>query len=142
MHGIAVLVYVRPAEEGDEMVALDKKISGASLIEAVVASTIFLIVFICSLETLTRLTSGGASSEYILVEADHMTDIVMNKYSTGTYPAGIYTEEFGWGDIIVRIDQYVEYENLMVVSVRSEIHNSRKQIKLDKIISVYDNGKE
>ena len=103
---------------GDDPVK-NKNLTASTLIEAIVASTIFLIVFMLSLETVSRLTAGRGNDEWVLTEADHCADLCFAKYGDGKHPSGIYVEEFGWGKVEIVISRYIDYDDLREVIVRA-----------------------
>lgn len=112
------------------------KLKGSALIEAIVASTLFLIVFMLSLDTVTRITTGNRSDEYTLIAADHMADICFARYGDGKHLPGIYEDEFPWGKVTTEMYRYADYEELQEVTVTAEINNSKRKIIRKYIIEV------
>lgn len=110
------------------------KLKASTLIEAVVASTIFLIVFLLSLETVSRLFTGGRDDELVMIEADHRTDVCFAVYGTGEYPPGTYTDEFDWGTVSTEIEYYDKNTGLLQVTVSAAIKNSRRPLTYRYVI--------
>lgn len=114
------------------------KLRGSALIEAIVASTIFLIVSMLSLETVSRITTGGGADEWVLVEADHRADACFAKYGAGEYSDGTYEDEFAWGRITTEISGYRDYPDLQEIVISATINNSRRTIIYRHIIERKD----
>ena len=68
-----------------------RRLRGASLVEAIVAAVVFLLVFAAVLEILPRLTVRGDDT-LLLVEADYRMKRAFAKYATGVWPCGEYGE--------------------------------------------------
>jgi len=117
------------------MAGLRVRVPGSSMIEAIVASAIFLLVFAVSLSTLTGLAIRDDET-YELLEAERaMTDCFL-RYGSGTMANGSYTDQFEWGEITTAIENYGDYEDIRQVSMRAVISGSRKSIVYTRLVTV------
>lgn len=105
------------------------------MIEAIVASLIFLTVFILSLSTLTGL-SLRRDEGYVLLEAERAMTNCFRRYGDGTRARGTYTDEFEWGEITTNITGYGEYENIQQVFLRAKLSGSRKTIEYRRLVAI------
>ncbi len=101
---------------------------GSSMIEAIIASLIFLAVFAVSLTTLTGLTLREDEG-YVLLEAERALEACASRYGDGTRPDGTYTDTFEWGEITTVVSEYRDYEHIQQVSMRATLSGSRKTIE-------------
>lgn len=115
-----------------------RSLRASALIEAVVASTVFLIVFMLSLDTVSRITTGKGDDEYVLIDADHRAEMCFARYGDGSYPPGTYEEEFPWGKVVTEIVRYGEYGRLQEVTVRAVIDDSRRGFTYKYIVEAGD----
>ena len=93
-----------------------------------------------------RLTPAGAvrdgepvrlepSDDPLLVaEADYRVGRAFDKYGSGVWPCGEYTETYDWGTVTVRIERYRDFTDLQIVTVAAHIDGSRKRITLKQLI--------
>lgn len=110
-----------------------KGMRAASLLEAVVAAVVFLIVFTIAMELLPRLTLR--EDETLLVaDAEYRVARVFDKYATGVWPVGVYSESYDWGTVEVRLVPYRNYDELQLLIVTAHIDGSRKRIVRRQII--------
>jgi hypothetical protein len=114
---------------------LKKRLKGSSMIEAIVASLIFLTVFILSLSTLTRLTLREDEG-YVLLEAQRAMTDCFRRYGDGTRAQGSYTDKFGWGEITTTINVYGEYEVIQQISLRATLSGSRKTMEYRRLVAI------
>ena len=103
-----------------------RRLKGASLLEAIVAAVLFLTVFATAMELLPRLT--------VRDEADYRVGRAFDKYATGVWPCGDYTEAYDWGAVTVRVETYRGFSDLQVVTVSARIDGSRKRITLKQVV--------
>ncbi len=108
-------------------------VRSASLLEAVVASVLFLSVFLVTLELVPRLTVRDDEGVWT-VEADYRMMRAFDKYATGLWPAGEYSEEYAWGCVIVKIAPYRAFTDLQVVEVTACIEGVRRRMVFRQII--------
>lgn len=110
-----------------------RRLKGASLIEAIVAAVIFLLVFTAALEVVPRLTVRGDDTA-LLIEADYRMKRAFGKYATGIWPCGEYAEEYEWGHVTVTIAPYRDFPDLQTVDIRTYIKWSGKRLGIRQII--------
>lgn len=102
-----------------------RRLRAASLIEAVVASVLFMTVFALSLELLPKL-SVGRGDELAVVGARRIVERARRKYATGLWPAGEYAEYDDDGCALVVIAPYRGCVD--VVSVRITVESGGVKI--------------
>ena len=78
------------------------RLRAASLVEAVVAAVVLLIVFTAAMELLPRLTLRGDDA-LAVAEAEYRAVCAFDKYGSGVWPAGTYVERYGGGEATVRV---------------------------------------
>ncbi len=122
------------AKKGDQMGGLNARLAGSSMIEAIVASLIFLTVFILSLSALTGLTLRKDEG-YVLLEVERALTDCFSRYGDGTMAAGIYIDEFSWGHVTTKIEQYADHENIQQVVLWADISGSRKSIEYRRLVA-------
>ncbi len=109
---------------------MKNRLEGSSLIEAIVASVLFLIMFIIAMETLTRVAVLPDSGGLLQAEADFRACI--NAFETETFPEGEYENEYEWGTIMILVSTYKDMpdvnEILFTVKVSRGNHTVRHRI--------------
>ena len=75
-----------------------RRLRGSSLLEAVVAAVLFLTVYAAVMELLPRLTVPDDDA-LLVAEADYRVGRVFDKYGSGVWPCGEYTETYDWGTV-------------------------------------------
>ncbi len=99
---------------------------GSTLVEAVVASVIFMCVFAISLETVLRLTTKKEDN-MVLIDVDHRIEECLRDYSR--HENGVYAREYDWGRIVVVVRQYKNYPRLREVVVTANTERKRLEIR-------------
>lgn len=110
-----------------------RRLRGSSLLEAVVAAVLFLTVYAAVMELLPRLTVRD-DDPLLVAEADYRVGRAFDKYGSGVWPCGEYTETYDWGTVTVRIERYRDFTDLQIVTVAAHIDGSRKRITLKQLI--------
>lgn len=110
-----------------------RTIKGASLLEAIVAAVIFMTVFAAVMEVMPRL-SVRDDDALLVAEAEYRTARACDKYNTGLWPCGEYTERYEWGEITVRIAPYRDFGDIQVVTATARITGSRKRVSIQNLI--------
>lgn len=116
---------------------LKQTLGGSSMIETIVASMIFLLVFTISLSTVTGLTLREDEG-YALIEAERRLADCSGRYCDGTWAQGEYTEEFDWGKITVTITDYGDYGQIRQVILRAALNNGRKKLEYRRLVLIKD----
>lgn len=106
---------------------------GSSLVEAVVAAIVLMIVFGTTLELLPRLAMRDDEA-LVTIEAEYRAGRAFDKYASGLWPEGEYAERYEWGEVAVRIGPYGEREEVQTIVVTARIDGSRKRIVLRQLI--------
>jgi hypothetical protein len=106
---------------------------GSTLPEAVVASTIFLTLFVQTLGVLPRLAVRDDDA-LLVAEAEYRTERAAERYGSGLWPDGEYAERYAWGGIAVRAEPCAAYPDVQVVTVRTHIDHSRRRIVLRRTV--------
>lgn len=107
------------------------------MLETIVASVIFLVIFAISLETITRLTSSPRGVE-ALIEADFRLKECFGEYSSPKYTDGDYERTYDWGNIHIDVSAYMHYRQLRHISLTTVVAGSRKVIKFNHIVAIED----
>lgn len=109
-------------------------LNGSSLLEAIVAAVIFLMVFAAVMELIPRL---GVSHDntLVLVEADRCTMQAFSKYATGEWPDGAYSEAHDWGELRIRLLPHPDFPDLQSVEVAAHLTADRKTIRIRQWIA-------
>lgn len=108
------------------------ELKASSILETIVASIIFLVVFAMSIEILSRLTLTGVEP-YTLVDINHNIEICLGRYSDGTYAQGVYRSQYNWGEINTTISAYDRFDKLQLISVVAVVAKNNKRIELQQI---------
>ncbi len=95
------------------------ELKGASLLEAIAASSIFMIVFALSLELLPKLTLSG-SDGLAAAEMRYVAESARRKYADGLWPAGEYVERYDCGRAKITIEPYRDFEDVAMMTVTVE----------------------
>jgi hypothetical protein len=103
-------------------------VPGSSIVEVIVASIIFLAVFVISLSTVTGFTLRRDEG-YVLLEAQRQLDDCIERYGDGTWPEDTYEETHSWGSITIRIIPYGEFDDIQTVVLTVYLDGSRKSIE-------------
>lgn len=83
------------------------KVKASTLLETVVASVIFMIVFIIAMDTLTRiLISNHKDNDFLVIESAFNS--CMHELENKELVAGENTYTFDWGEIHINISSYKE----------------------------------
>ena len=115
------------------MVALNNKtVPGNSIIEAIVASIIFMVVFLISIDMLTRIATREADQQVLFMESE--MNAVINKYQSGNYSDDIYKESFEWGDIEIIIQPYKDYSDIKKMNCKAVISKNGKVVRHTSLV--------
>ena len=104
------------------------RLSAASLLEAVVASVVLLIVFAASLETVVRLTAGP-SDGIVCAEADYRAACTASEIRRGAFSEGTTEHSYGWGTLTVLIEPYASCPALWQATLTVKIAGGRKRME-------------
>ena len=100
------------------------RLRAASLVEAVVAAVVLLIVFTAAMELLTLRGDDALA----VAEAEYRAVCAFDKYGSGVWPAGTYVERYGGGEATVRVEPYRQYRDVQLITIEVRIDGSRKRI--------------
>ena len=104
------------------------RLPAASLLEAVVASVVLLIVFAASLETVVRLTATP-SEDVACVDADYRAACTASEIRQGAFSEGTTERSYGWGTLRVRIEPYASCPTLWQATLTVKIAGGRKRME-------------
>lgn len=110
-----------------------RTLCAASLLEAIVAAVLFLIVFASAMELIPRLTVRDDEA-LLLAEADYRVKRAMERYATGVWPCGTYGESYDWGRVEVRVTRYRDFADMQQVMVTACIDGSRRRFHLQRVV--------
>lgn len=89
-------------------------LQGSSIIEVLVASLVFLLIFCITMETLTRIASVRHDESMLSVEKD-LQDTV-HEFSVRSFTEGEHTRTYDWGEIDIEIKPYNELPGIHFVT--------------------------
>lgn len=104
------------------------RLPASSLLEAIVASVVLLIVFAASFETIVRLTAGP-SDGIVCAEADYRAACVSGAIRAGVYGEGTTELTYDWGTLTVRIGPYGPCPALWQATLTVKIAGGRKKME-------------
>lgn len=110
-------------------------VRASSIIEVIVASLIFMLVFALSLTTLTRLTLRQDEA-VLLIEAEKELNKTLKIREN--QPIGTYIDTFDWGSISTIISDYEKFENIRQIHLRATLTNSRKSLEIRRLVAGMD----
>lgn len=99
-------------------------LKASTIIEVVVASVIFMLIFCISLEMLTKINRDGRSTETLQIIMDR--NEYVQQIRTSEYGYGNYMKNFDWGEIHVKIQPYKEYQLLRELNFTGVMKNGKK----------------
>lgn len=104
------------------------RLPAASLLEAIVASVVLLIVFAASMETVVRLTATP-SEDVACVDADYRAACTASEIRRGAFSEGTTERSYGWGTLTVRIEPYASCPTLWQATLTVKIAGGRKRME-------------
>ena len=110
-----------------------RRLRGASLVEALVAAVVLLVVFAATLELLPRLSVRGDDA-LLTAEAEYRVGRAFDKYGSGLWPAATYAEHYDWGAVTIRVEPYRDHGDLQLVTVTACFDGSGKRIVHNQIV--------
>lgn len=113
--------------------ALRGALRGSTLPEAVIASMIFLTLFVQTLGMLPQLAVRDDDA-LLVAEAEYCTERAAERYSSGLWPDGEYAERYAWGGIAILAEPYAAYPDVQVVTIRTHIDHSQRRIVLRRMV--------
>jgi hypothetical protein len=106
-----------------------------TVIQAIIAALIFMVVFLVSLDTIVRITTAEDDA-YLLVDANYQISSFFAELSDGKHQNGSYTKYFGEGKLSAEISQYKNYPDLQIIVINAKINKIKKQIVLRHIVEI------
>lgn len=110
-----------------------KKMDASSLLEAVVASVIFLMVLAVCLETVGSLPVGK-DERFVVAFADAACKTEYLECRRGTYGPGVHTRIHKWGRVTVALRFYPPCPELLEAEITAAVEGSRKTIRYKRLI--------
>ncbi|MDR0753820.1 MAG: hypothetical protein LBF04_00320 [Prevotellaceae bacterium] len=104
-----------------------------TLIQAIIAALIFMVVFLISLDTVVRITTSD-NDACLLVDANYQMSVFFAELSDGKHQNGNYTKYFAGGKLSAEISQYKNYPDLQIIVVNAKIDKIKKHIVLRHIV--------
>jgi GTP-binding protein EngB required for normal cell division len=98
-----------------------------TVIQAIIAALIFMVVFLISLDTIVRITTSNDDA-YLLVDANYQISSFFAELSDGKHQNGSYTKYFPEGKLSAEISQYKHYNDLQMIVIKAEIDKIKKHI--------------
>lgn len=98
-----------------------------SLIEVMVASVIFLAIFMISLHTVVSL-SGRQNDDSVYIVADMAIKKTYAEYVVGNIDMPEYKKEYSWGNITGRLDLYGDYYGIEELTLIARLSPGGREI--------------
>lgn len=106
---------------------MKKTLNGSSVIEVVVASVLFLLMFLIAMGTLSR--AGMVPHQGTMLQAESDFKACVTDFETGVFTAGEYEMEYSWGNIFVSVSPYKSLPDIQDVSFKMYISSGRRTVK-------------
>lgn len=105
----------------------------SSLLESIVASIIFLLVFAIAMTTISQLPVSD-NDNWVYIEADHEIEKTYRYYSHNITDEGEYTKSYEWGEMHSTLMQYGDNQNLQHLTIKVRFKKSKKSLQSEYII--------
>ena len=106
------------------IVGYSKFLKASTVVEVVVASVIFMLMFCLSLEVLTKMNQNGKSTEMLQVIMDR--NEFVQQVSAGNLGYGNYMKSFDWGEIHVKIQPHMKHKYLRDIHFTGKMKSGKK----------------
>lgn len=110
-----------------------RRLGGSSLLETIVASVVFLTSFVSVMELLPHLATDDRDA-LLSIEAESRLDGTCDEYASGLWPCGEYVERYGWGEIVVSVEECRKFADMQTITVRARIYGRRDAIECRRIV--------
>lgn len=114
-----------------------RRLRGTSLLEAIVAAVLFLLVFASVMELMPRLAVRNDDA-VLLAEAHYRTSRTFEKYASGGWHCGAYVHRYDWGEITVRISAWRGLDAIREIEVEARIEGSVRVVRLKQLAACSD----
>lgn len=104
-----------------------KILPALSLIEIIVASVIFLTVFMISLHTVVSLTIHQ-KDDTVYIVADMSVKDTLAEYIAGNIDTSLYEKEYSWGNITGRLDPYGDYHGIEELTLVARLSPDNREM--------------
>lgn len=109
------------------IVGYSKFLKASTVVEVVVASVIFMLMFCLSLEVLTKMNQNGKSTEMLQVIMDR--NEFVQQVSAGNLGYGNYMKSFDWGEIHVKIQPHMKHKYLRDIHFTGKMKSGKKLLE-------------
>lgn len=116
-----------------DSLSLHTRLKASSLLEAVVASVLFMTVFTLSLETIGRITLHG-EDHHALIAMDNALQNTRNEYTRQPHENISLTRNFPWGTLDITLTAYKESQDLQLLWLKAENRHSHQVIQWRQIL--------
>ena len=111
----------------------------SSLLEAIVASVLFMTVFAVSLETLGRLTLSGDGGE-VRMAMDNALQHCQREYLSQPHADASVTKTYPWGTVAVTLEPYGNTSGLQLLVLTAACEKTRQRVQWRRILYHPDNA--
>ncbi len=108
------------------MAALRKKLAGSTLIETVVASVLFLVIFLIAVETVTRVRS--VLPDDTLLQAAVDLEACAREFLEKADEPGTSLRSYDWGEIEATVSPYPAADGFQAVNFEIRIDHGRQTL--------------
>lgn len=96
------------------------ELQASTLIEVIVASVLFLIIFAITLHTITSITTHE-NQRYSMPQIDGWIKECLKRYSSKEYADGEYRELYPSGEISIEVSPYENHDSLKVIKIETRV---------------------
>ena len=116
-----------------DSLSLHTRLKASSLLEAVVASVLFMTVFTLSLETIGQITLHG-EDHHTLIAMDNALQNARKEYTQQPHENISLTRDFPWGTLDIILSPYQESPDLQLLRLKAENFHSHRVIQWRQIL--------
>lgn len=109
------------------MAILKHKLAGSTVIEAIVASIIFLAVFGIAMDTLARLSSVKHDDSLLVAGID--LDACIHEFTTNPQSTGEYVRSYDWGEITITVARYKTRGDILELNFETTISPGKRKLR-------------
>lgn len=129
-------------EEGGKMAGwklntgLNPHLEGSSLVEAVTASVLFLILFSIAMQALVGMTSHQVEARcFVAAEQDYRTEL--QAVLQGEYSSGKHLKKFAWGTLEMVLEPYGTVIGLYRITVAIQPEGNRGNLIRRHVVKLH-----
>lgn len=115
------------------------ELRGASILETIVASVIFMFVFVVSVDVVSRIVTKNDNYAEV-IDMEHRMELCRKEFTASDHECGKYVRESRNGVITVTLGKYKDYDRLLELDIVGEMKSTGKRIVHSHIIEKTNDG--